>query len=49
LAKKNTFEAKAWLEKHYLDTAPAKSTLAKRFAKLKLGEMCIQGDAHCTQ
>jgi hypothetical protein len=29
-----------------LDSAPAKSTVAKWFAKLKLGEMCIEGDAH---
>jgi hypothetical protein len=28
-----------------LDSAPAKSTDAKWFAKLKLGEMCIEGDA----
>jgi hypothetical protein len=35
LAKKNTVEAKAWLDKHYLDSALAKSTVAKWFAKLK--------------
>jgi hypothetical protein len=46
LAKKNTVEAKTWLDKHSLDSAPAKSTVAKWFAKLKLGEMCIEGDAH---
>jgi hypothetical protein len=46
LAKKNTVEAKVWLDKHCLDSAPAKSTVAKWFAKLKLGEMCIEGDAH---
>jgi hypothetical protein len=45
LAGKNTVEAKAWLDKHYLDSAPAKSTVEKWFAKLKLGEMCIEGDA----
>jgi hypothetical protein len=44
--EKNTVEAKAWLDKHCLDSAPAKSTVAKKFAKLKLGEMCIEGDAH---
>jgi hypothetical protein len=44
--EKNTIDAKAWLDKHYLDSAPAKSTVAKWFAKLKLGEMCIEGDAH---
>jgi hypothetical protein len=27
LATKNTVEAKAWLDKHYLDSAPAKSTV----------------------
>jgi hypothetical protein len=42
--KKNTVEAKAWLDKHFLDSAPAKSTVAKCFAKLKLSE--IEGDAH---
>jgi hypothetical protein len=46
LAKKSTVETKVWLEKHYLDSAPAKSINAKWFAKLKLGEMCIEGDAH---
>jgi hypothetical protein len=45
LAEKNTVEAKAWLDKHYLDSAPAKSTVEKWFAKLKLDEMCIEGDA----
>jgi hypothetical protein len=44
--KKNTVEAKAWLDKQCLDSAPAKSTVAKWFAKLKLAEMCIEGDAH---
>jgi hypothetical protein len=29
LAKKNTVEEKAWLDKHYLDSAPAKSTVEK--------------------
>jgi hypothetical protein len=28
-----------------LDSAPAKSTVEKCFAKLKRGEMCIEGDA----
>jgi hypothetical protein len=28
-----------------LDSAPAKSTVEKWFAKLKRGEMCIEGDA----
>jgi hypothetical protein len=45
LAKKNTFEAKAWLDKLYLDSVTVKSTVEKWFAKLKLGEMCIKGDA----
>jgi hypothetical protein len=43
--KKNTVEAKAWLDKHCLDSAPAKSTVEKWFAKLKRGEMCIESDA----
>jgi hypothetical protein len=45
LAEKNTVEAKAWLEKHYLDSASAKSTVEKWLAKLKLGKMCIEVDA----
>jgi hypothetical protein len=47
LAKKNTIEAKALLDKHYLDSAPTKSTVEKWFAKFKRGEMCIEGDARC--
>jgi hypothetical protein len=42
---KNTIEGKAWLDKHYLDSAPAKSTVEKWFHKLKLGKMCIEGYA----
>jgi hypothetical protein len=45
LAKKNTVDTKAWLYKHYLDSAPAKSTVEKWFATFKRGEMCIEGDA----
>jgi hypothetical protein len=45
LAKKNTVEARAWLAKHCLDSAPAKSTVEKWFAKLKRSEMCIESDA----
>jgi hypothetical protein len=45
LAKKNAVEAKAWLDKQNLDPAPAKSTVEEWFAKLKRGEMCIEGDA----
>jgi hypothetical protein len=45
LAIKNTVEAKAWLDTHYTDSAPAKSTVEKWFAKLKQSEMCIEGDA----
>ena len=35
LAEKNTVEAKAWLDKHYSDSAPGKSTVEKWFAKFK--------------
>lgn len=45
LAKKNTVQAKAWLDKHYLDSAPGKSTVEKWFAKFKRGEMSIEDDA----
>jgi hypothetical protein len=34
LGKKNTVEAKACLDKHYTDSAPAKSTVEKWFANL---------------
>jgi hypothetical protein len=46
MAKKNTVEAKAWLDKHYTDSAPAKSTVEKWFAKFKRGKMGIEDDAH---
>jgi dTDP-4-dehydrorhamnose 3,5-epimerase-like enzyme len=35
LAKKNTVETKVWLDKHYSDSAPAKSTIKNWFAKFK--------------
>jgi hypothetical protein len=38
--EKNTVKAKTCLDKHYLDSAPGKSTVEKWFAKLKRGEMC---------
>jgi [histone H3]-lysine36 N-dimethyltransferase SETMAR len=38
-------EAKAWLDKHYSDSAPEKSTVEKWFAKFIRGEMCIKDDA----
>jgi hypothetical protein len=44
LAEKYTVEAKAWLHKLYLDTAPLKSTVEKWFAKFKRGEMSIDDD-----
>ena len=43
--EKNTVEAKAWLDKHYSDSAPGKSTVEKWFAKFKRGEMSIEDDA----
>lgn len=45
LLKKNTVEAKAWLDKHYSDSAPGKSTVEKWFAKFKRGEMSVEDDA----
>jgi hypothetical protein len=42
LAKKNTVEAKAWLDNHYTDSAPAKSTVEKWFAKFKRVEMSTE-------
>ena len=45
MAKENTVETKAWLDKHYSDFAPAKSTVEKWFAKFKRGEMSTEDDA----
>jgi hypothetical protein len=45
LAKKNTVEAKVWVDKHYSDSTLAKSTVEKWFAKLKRGKMSIEDDA----
>jgi hypothetical protein len=44
LAKKDTFEAKAWLD-NYSNSAPEKSTVEKWIAKFKLVEMSIEDDA----
>jgi hypothetical protein len=41
---KNTVEAKTWLDEHYLNYAPAKSTVEKCFAHLKCASI-IEGDA----
>ena len=43
--KKNTVETKVWLDKHYSDFAPVKSTVEKWFAKFKRGEMSTEDDA----
>ena len=45
LAKKNTVEAKSWLDKHCSDSRPEKSTVEKWFAKFKRGEMSTDDDA----
>ena len=45
LAKKNSVEAKAWLDKHYSDSAPGKSTIEKWFEKFKRLEMTTEDDA----
>jgi hypothetical protein len=44
-SEKNTVEAKAWLDKHYTDSVPVKSTVEKWFAKFKRGEISIEDDA----
>ena len=44
LAKKNSIETKVWVDKHYSDFAPAKSTVEKWFAKFKRGEMSTEDD-----
>ena len=38
-------ETKVWLDKHYSDFSPAKSTVEKWFAKLKRDEMSTEDDA----
>jgi hypothetical protein len=38
-------ETKAWLDKHYTDSAPANSTVEKWFAKFKQGKISIEDDA----
>jgi hypothetical protein len=45
LAKKNNIETKVWFDKHYSDSAPAKSTIKNWFAKFKRSEMSIENDA----
>jgi hypothetical protein len=42
LAKNNTVETKVWLDKHYSNSAPGKSTVKNWFAKFKRGEMSIE-------
>jgi hypothetical protein len=44
LGEKNTVKTKAWLDKYYLDSAPAKSTVEKWFVKFKRGEIYIESD-----
>lgn len=44
MANKTTVEAKVWLDKHYSDSAPGKSTIEKWFGKFKRGEMSIEDD-----
>jgi hypothetical protein len=46
LTKKNTVEAKAWLDKHYTNSAPAKLTVEKWFAKFKRFKMSIEEDTY---
>jgi hypothetical protein len=43
--EKNTVESKVWLDKHYSDSASAKSTIKNWFAKFKRGEISIEDDA----
>uniref|UniRef100_A0A6P7HBH5 Protein GVQW3-like n=1 Tax=Diabrotica virgifera virgifera TaxID=50390 RepID=A0A6P7HBH5_DIAVI len=43
--KKNTPEAKVWLDKYYSYSAPGKSTVEKWFAKFKRDQMSSEDDA----
>ena len=45
LAKKNSVEAKLWLDKYYTDSAPLKSTIERRFEKIKRGEVNTEDDS----
>jgi hypothetical protein len=40
--KKIMLKPRQWLDKHYLDSAPVKSTVEKWFAKFQRGEMSIE-------
>jgi hypothetical protein len=40
------FFSECWLDKHYSDSAPVKSTVEKWFAKFKRGEMSIKDAVH---
>ena len=42
LKGKNTVEAKAWLDNEFPDSAPAKETVVKWYAKFKRGEMSTE-------
>jgi (p)ppGpp synthase/HD superfamily hydrolase len=44
LAEKITVEANAWLDEHYTDSSPAKSTVEKWFAKFNRSEMSNEDD-----
>jgi hypothetical protein len=45
LEKKNTGEAKTWIDEHYSDSALVKSTIKKWFTKFERGEMSIEDNA----
>ncbi|XP_031630281.1 histone-lysine N-methyltransferase SETMAR-like [Contarinia nasturtii] len=45
LIGKNAAEAKNWLDKYYLDSAPAEATVRKWFAKFRTGHMSTEEDA----
>lgn len=45
LMGKNTVETKIWLDEHYPDAAPGKSTISVWFAKFRTGHMSTENGA----
>ena len=43
--KKKIVEDKTWLDKHYPDSVPGKSTVEKWFGKFKQGKMSTEDNA----
>lgn len=46
LTKRNTVQAKAWLDKYYPDSAPSKATVERWFADFKRGRTNLNDEQH---